>query len=84
MSRVRLIDKIFSAVITAVTTILMLGFLLLWITNSEPVIEDDGTTVTIEYDCKEVIVEPDDFPQQVVDECSSKPKFSMKTTKNTI
>ena len=83
MKNKRLLDKIASAFITASTTVLMFGLAVLWL-SSEPEVEDDGNTVTIEYDCREVMAQPQDFPDQVVSECVHKQRFFKKPTKTTI
>jgi len=46
---------------------------LIWVGTEEEVIDD--YTVTIEYDCRAVIMKPQGFPQQVIDECRHRVRF---------
>lgn len=59
-----ILSSLFSAV-------LVLG--LVWAGTEEEVA--DYLTVTIEYDCRVVIMKPDGFPAQVVEECRDKIRF---------
>jgi hypothetical protein len=71
MNRTRLLDKIAGGVITAGITTLMMGFMLIWIT-AEPEVEEGGYTITIEYDCRDVALDPSEFSEQVTTECLKK------------
>lgn len=46
---------------------------LIWTGTEEEVA--DFFTVTIEYDCRAVIMKPEGFPAQVVEECRDKVRF---------
>ncbi len=52
---------------------------LLWAGTEEQIADD--FTVTIEYDCRVVIMKPDGFPQQVIDECRDRVRFLMEPSK---
>jgi hypothetical protein len=85
MKSKRLLDKIAGAFITAAMTVFMFGIAILWLTNNEEEFDvDDSSTVTIEYNCWAVMAEPQEFPLQVVSECSQKPIFTKKSNKTTL
>jgi hypothetical protein len=46
---------------------------LLWAGAEEQIADD--FTVTIEYDCRVVVMKPQGFPQQVVEECRDRVRF---------
>ena len=46
---------------------------LLWVGTEEEVVDD--FTVTIEYDCRVVILKPQGFPEQVIEECRDRVRF---------
>ena len=46
---------------------------LIWTGTEEEIA--DYFTVTIEYDCRAVIMKPDSFPAQVLEECRDKVRF---------
>lgn len=56
---------------TAAITVGMIGMFVLWASGPDEIM-DDGTIVTIDYDCREVLPAPDDWPAQVVTECRRK------------
>lgn len=48
-------------------------------TTDEEVVDD--FTVVIEYDCRAVIMSPDGFPEQVIEECRNKVRFLSEPAK---
>jgi hypothetical protein len=54
---------------------------LLWVGTEEEIADD--FTVTIEYDCRIVVMNPDGFPDQVIEECGDRVRFLVEPKKNT-
>ena len=75
-----LISGLFYALITAVTTTGMVAFLLFWASIDETEIEPDTFTVTIEYNCKDVIASPAEYTPEIVEECNVKARSMMKAS----
>jgi hypothetical protein len=59
----------------------MIILALIWTGTEEQLAED--FTVTIEYDCRVVVMAPGGFPQQVIEECRDKVRFLTEPGKNT-
>jgi hypothetical protein len=45
--------------------------------------QDDDFTVTVEYDCRAVVMSPKSFPEQVINECRSRVRFLVEPAKKT-
>ena len=58
----------------------MIILALIWTGTEEQIAED--FTVTIEYDCRVVVMSPQGFPQQVIEECRDKVRFLTEPSKN--
>lgn len=70
------------AILSAVFSLaLVVGFLAIGRTGDDPVEIVDDFTVTIEYDCRVVIMKPDGFPDQVIEECRNKVRFLAEPNK---
>ena len=80
MNRQTLAARICSAALTSVFTVLLLGLALLWMSNDEPVEEDDFTTI---ISCREVLLKPGNFSEAAVDECREKFNNTVSTTPKT-
>ena len=59
----------------------MIILALIW-TGTEEEMADDFT-VTIEYDCRVVILMPQSFPEQVIEGCRDRVRFLTEPSKNT-
>jgi hypothetical protein len=71
------IDALPSAILSSLFTVLLLTVLL---TVGDEETNMDSLTVVIEYNCVDVIMKPENFPEQVINECSEKMKFLVEPT----
>jgi hypothetical protein len=66
------------AILSALFSVAIIVALLL-MTATEEIVDD--FKVTIEYDCRAVIMKPTGFPEQVIEECRNKIRFLTEPTK---
>lgn len=83
-SKKSLIERLCDAVVIGVVTTLMMGFMFIWLTSDSESDIDEGMSVTIEYDCREAVLQPDEFPSEVVNECRDKFRFMKDNSKPTV
>ena len=84
MNNKSITEHVINAAITAVITAGVVVLALMWLTSDTEESTDDSYIVTVEYDCRNVLLKPKDFPEDVVIECRDRFRFIKEQSTSSI
>jgi hypothetical protein len=83
MNNKSITEHLINAMITAVITAAIVALTIIWLaTETEDTTED--YIVTVDYDCRVVLLKPKDSPENVVNECRDRFRFISEQPKSSI